>query len=80
MTKNLVKDVILGIKVGSAVSVIGNVIYNYETNELKILNPFVILDNPQNYKKYLKFIIVRCKIFMTISVLFAYLFLLVFSK
>lgn len=43
-----------GIRVGGILSVIGKVVYDFEDNSLKIIDPYVYLNNPNIYKQFLK--------------------------
>ena len=46
--------ILIGIKLGNIGSILGEIVYNIETKTLKIENASVILNDPQNYKNYLK--------------------------
>ena len=39
---------------GGILSVIGKVVYDFEENSLKIVEPYVFLNNPNIYKQFLK--------------------------
>ena len=74
MIKNQVRLLNIGLKLGNVASIIGNIVYNFNTNSLRIENPIAILDNPLNYKKFLKGSINKSKIIIA-STFFASLFL-----